>query len=340
MLVIGAGKMGRAIFYDLINNGVETRICDYRHANLPGFFELNVKNEEGVKKQMEKEDVVISAIPYNFNHKLAKIALKTKTNFIDLGGNTSIVEKELKLHEKAKKAKITIIPDCGLAPGMMNVVAMELWNRGAKEIHIRVGGLPLHPKPPLNYAILFSVHGLINEYIEKAIVVKNGKILKVDSLTGLEEIEFDGKKFEAFYTHGGTSTLPKTLAGIKELDYKTIRYKGHCEKILFLKQLGFFDGRARQFTEKLLEEHLPKNVKDMVIARVYSDIASMEMKDYHDGTFSAMARTTGFSTAIIAKMIADGKIKEGAYPPELAVNFDEFMKELKKRNIKWKINDE
>lgn len=339
MLVIGAGRMGRAIFYDLINNGMEARICDYRHANLPNFFELDVKNDDEVKKQMKGENVVISAIPYSFNYKLAKIALKTKTNFIDLGGNTSIVEKELKLHEKAKKAKITIIPDCGLAPGMMNIVAGWLWNEGAKKIHIRVGGLPLNPEPPLNYALLFSVHGLINEYIEKAIVVKNGKILEVDSLTGLEEIEFDGRNFEAFYTHGGTSTLPKTLNGIKELDYKTIRYKGHYEKILFLKQLGFFDGKARRFTEKLLERHLQKNVKDMVIARVYSDVASMEMKDYHDSMFSAMARTTGFSTAIIAKMIAEGKIKEGAYPPELAIDFNEYMKELRKRNIKWKINE-
>ncbi|KAA0004017.1 MAG: hypothetical protein FE044_00795 [Thermoplasmata archaeon] len=337
MLVIGAGKIGVAIQHDLIKNGIEARICDVFEKELPNFFVMDARDTNALIKEMKGEDVVISALPYDFNYKIAKIAIKTKTNFIDLGGNSRIVEKELALHEEAREAGITIIPDCGLAPGMSNVVAHHLWEQGAREIHIRVGGLPVNPKPPLNYALVFSIHGLINEYVEDAIIVRNGEITRVESLTGLEEIEIEGRKFEAFYTHGGTSTLPKTLHGVKELDYKTIRYKGHCEKILLLKQLGFFDDDARKFSEKILEKALPKNERDFVIAKIYSENMEAFLIDYHDGIFSAMQRTTAFPTAIIAKMVADGKIEKGAYPPEIAINFDEFINELRKRNIKWKL---
>ncbi len=338
-LVLGAGKMGVAIAHDLMEHGVETRICDVKPADIPNFFILDARDDKAVLQEMKKEDVVISALPYDFNYKLAKLAIKAKANFIDLGGNSYIVEKELALHEEAKKAGITIIPDCGLAPGMTNIIAYYVWQNEEKEVHIRVGGLPQNPKPPLNYALFFSIHGLINEYLEDSIIVRNGKICKVESLTGIEEIEFEGfGKLEAFYTHGGTSTLPKTLAGIEHLDYKTIRYKGHAEKIMLLKQLGFFDDKAREFTEKILEKALPKNEKDVVLARIYGNEAKMELIDYHDDKFSAMQRTTGFPTAIIAKMILDGMTKEGAYPPEIAIDAEKFMKELKKRNIVWKKN--
>ncbi len=335
-LVLGAGKMGKAIAYDLMKNNIETRICDIRETDFPNFFRLDVRDEESLMKEFKREDVVISALPYDFNYMLAKMAIKTKTSFIDLGGNSYIVEKELDLDEEARKAGIAIIPDCGLAPGMTNIIAYYLWQGKAEEIHIRVGGLPQEPKPPLNYALFFSVHGLINEYLEDSIIVKNGKLCKVESLTGLEEIIFDEfGKLEAFYTHGGVSTLPNTMKGIKELDYKTVRYKGHAEKIIFLKQIGFFSREAREFTEKILEKNLPKNEKDVVLAKIYSNEEEMQMIDYHNN-FSAMARTTGFSTAIIAKMILDGEIKEGAHPPEIAVDAEKFMKELEKRNIKWR----
>lgn len=338
-LVLGAGKMGKAIAYDLMKNGVEIRICDAKQVNFPNFFILDVRDENRLIEEMRKEDIVISALPYDFNYRIARVALKTGTNFIDLGGNSYIVRKELKLHEKAKEAKITIIPDCGLAPGMTNIISHEIWRNGAREVHIRVGGLPQHPDKPLNYALFFSIHGLINEYVEDSVIVREGRIMKKESLTGLEKIKFeDFPEMEAFYTHGGTSTLPKTLYGIKELDYKTIRYEGHCEKMMLLKKLGFFDEQARQFTEKILEKALPKNKKDVVLARIYGNDEKMELIDYYDekNGFSAMARTTGFPTAIIAKMILDGEIKEGAFPPEISVDFQKFIEELKKRGIVWR----
>ncbi|MEM1513917.1 MAG: saccharopine dehydrogenase C-terminal domain-containing protein [Candidatus Thermoplasmatota archaeon] len=338
-LIFGAGKMGRAIAYDLRKQGVEVRICDVKDVNLENFFKLDARKKEDVEKEMKKEDIAISALPYDFNYKLAKIAIKTKTNFVDLGGNSDIVKKELMLDEKAKKAGISIIPDCGLAPGMTNIVAYHIWEN-SKEMHIRVGGLPQKPKGVLKYSLFFSIHGLLNEYIEDSIIIKNGKICRVKSLTGIEKIYFKGfKSLEAFYTHGGTSTLLETMKGIKNLDYKTIRYAGHAEKIRILAELGFFEKDARKFTEKILEKNLSKEEKDVVLARIYSEKKFAELIDCYDEkeNLSAMARTTGFSTSIIAKMIIDGEIEKGARPPELAVDGDKFLKELKKRKIIWKI---
>jgi len=338
VLVLGAGKQGVAIAYDLMQNGIAIRICDAVEKDMPNFFILDVGDEEKLKKEMRGEDVVISALPYDFNYRIARIAIETGCSFLDLGGNTYVVKKELELHEEAKKAGITIIPDCGLAPGMTNVIASHLYNKGCHEIHIRVGGLPQKPEPPLNYALFFSIHGLINEYLENSIIVKDGKVMEMESLTGLEKINFESfPSLEAFFTHGGTSTLPFTLKGIKNLDYKTIRYEGHAEKMIMLKKLGFFDEDARSFTEKILEKALPKDSKDVVLARVYGDGITMEMVDYHDDTFSAMQRTTGFSTAIMAKMVLDGETERGAYPPELAIDSEKFMREAEKRNIVWKM---
>src|SRR5204863_729274 len=121
-------------------------------------------------------------------------AIETRANFCDLGGNNYIVDDQLALDAEAKAAGINIIPDCGLAPGMVSILAMH----GAAnfdqvdEIHIRVGGLPQKPESPLNYQLVFSVEGLINEYIEVARVIRNGKITTVESMTELEELSFDG----------------------------------------------------------------------------------------------------------------------------------------------------
>jgi len=347
-LVLGGGKMGRAIAYDLVKSGAEVQIGDVNIEHIRSshllegveFMRVDATNAHDVEQAMKKKDVVVSALPYDFNYKMAKMAIKCNTNFCDLGGNMAIVKNELSLHEAAKKAGVTIVPDCGLAPGMTNVIASYLIKKAdAREMHIRVGGLPQNPEPPLNYALVFSVHGLVNEYIEKAKIIKDGKVAEVESLTGLEDIsfpEFEG--LEAFYTSGGTSTLPETFYGtLDELDYKTIRYKGHCEKIKFLRDMGFFDGGYRQFTEEVIEKALNKKVDDVVLARwVASGERSMvaDMVDYCSGDISAMMRTTGFPTSIIAQMIVDGSIeKRGALPPEKCVPPEKFIKELGRRNI-------
>ncbi len=370
VLVLGAGRMGRAITFDLarsreieeviladidikakdVLNKISTQKVRFEHVDV---------TDRGIAELMKKCDSVISAVTYQHNFMLARAAIDARVNLCDLGGNIDIVEKELELNEKAKKAGITIIPDCGLAPGITNILAFH----GAKkfdeldEIHLRVGGIPQNPEPPLGYKILFSVQGLINEYTGKARVIRNGKIMEVDPLTEIEEIEIQPfGKLEAFQTSGGTSTLCNTFKGkVKELDYKTIRYPGHCEKFRVMMDLGLasqeaieVDGqmvKPRDILAALLNTKLAdKDAKDVVILRVSISGKKDGKKkkivynliDYFDenNNVSAMMRTTAYPASIIAQMLANGRIKErGALPPELCVPADLFLAELKKRGI-------
>jgi len=269
------------------------------------------------------------------------------------------VEKQLTLDAEAKEKGITIIPNCGLAPGLINVLTVE----GSREfdeldsIHLRVGGLPQHPRPPLFYQIVFSVEGLINEYVEKAVVIKDGKLMHNEPMSELEEIQFEGiGTLEAFNTSGGLSTLTTLLEGkVKNLDYKTIRYNGHCEKFKTLLDLGFATNEPmmvggsvktnREFFADLLRKKLDHGDTDLVLARATitgrrlnaEKTLVYEFIDYYDTAtrMTAMMRTTAFPTSIIAQMLAHGSIHtRGVLPPEWCVPGELMISELGKRNIK------
>jgi lysine 6-dehydrogenase len=256
ILVLGAGRMGHGAVFDLIHNspGVEqVTVADFDLKNAEAVAEsvgtsrvearhVDAANSTDAAGLMRGHDSVISCVNYWYNASLSRAAIETGTNFCDLGGNNYIVDEQLALDAEAKAAGINIIPDCGLAPGMVSILAMHGAARfdEVSEIHIRVGGLPQHPEPPLDYQLVFSVEGLINEYVEVARVIREGRIAEVESMTELEQLEFEGfPPLEAFQTSGGTSTLPDTFLGkVRELDYKTIRYAGHCEKFKTMIGLG------------------------------------------------------------------------------------------------------
>jgi len=307
---------------------------------------------------MRGHDSAISCVNYWYNESLSKAAIETATNFCDLGGNNYVVDSQLSLDADAKAAGINIIPDCGLAPGMVSILAMH----GAKqfdevhEIHIRVGGLPQDPRPPLNYQLVFSVEGLINEYIEVARVIRDGKVTEVESMTEVEDLSFDGfPPLEAFQTSGGTSTLPDTFLGkIRELDYKTIRYAGHCEKFKTMIDLGLCSSEPivvdyekvipRKVFGDLLQKHLPADGPDYVLVRLdfvgksEGAIKSLrydivDKQDEKTG-LSAMMRTTAFPASIIAQMMARGDVLvRGATPQEKAIDPTKFVDELQSRKI-------
>lgn len=307
---------------------------------------------------MRGHDSAISCVNYWYNESLSKAAIETATNFCDLGGNNYVVDAQLALYSEAKGAGINIIPDCGLAPGMVSILAMH----GAAqfdeihEIHIRVGGLPQDPQPPLNYQLVFSVEGLINEYIEVARVIRDRKVSEVESMTEIEELSFDGfPPLEAFQTSGGTSTLPETFLGkIRELDYKTIRYAGHCEKFKTMIDLGlcasdeivvdYAKVTPRKVFGELLQKHLPADGPDYVLMRLdfvgskngLTKKLRYDIVDKQDETtgLSAMMRTTAFPASIIAQMMARGDVLErGATPQEKAIEPNAFVDELARRNI-------
>jgi len=378
ILVLGAGRMGYGAAFDLIHNspGVErVTVADFdlekaedvaARVGTPRIEARRVDASfyDDVVPLMRGHDAVISCVNYWYNEWLSKAAIETRASFCDLGGNNYVVDKQLALDAEARAGGINIIPDCGLAPGMVSILAMH---GAAKfdvldELHIRVGGLPQHPQPPLDYQLVFSVEGLINEYIETARCVRNGNITEVPSMTELESLSFDNfPPLEAFQTSGGTSTLPDTFSGkVKELDYKTIRYAGHCDKFKTMIDLGLCSSKEmihgertitpRRVFAELLEKHLPADGPDFVLVRLeFVGTKGSERKrlrydivDKQDEStgLSAMMRTTAFPASIIAQMMANGNVlMRGATPQEKAIHPDEFVAELERRNINIAISE-
>ena len=368
MLVLGAGRMGLGAAHDLAaqHDVEEVTVADQDLekarfvASRVGHGKvtpkrIDVKNHAEAVALMRGHASAISCVNYWLNEDLARAAIEAGTNFCDLGGNNDVVAAELALDDAAKAKGVSIIPDCGLAPGMVAVLAAHGAARFGKvdEIHIRVGGLPQDPRPPLDYQMVFSVEGLINEYIERARVVRGGKITTVESMTEIESLDFPPPfgRMEAFQTSGGTSTLPDTFLGkVKELDYKTIRYPGHCEKFKTMIDLGLcssdvivVDGvtvAPRRVLGELLVANLPHDEPDVVLVRV--EFAGegkrlvYDIIDRHDPKtgLSAMMRTTAFPASIVALMMARGQTApKGALPQERCVPAELFMAELAKRDI-------
>ncbi|HEY0005234.1 MAG TPA: saccharopine dehydrogenase C-terminal domain-containing protein [Pyrinomonadaceae bacterium] len=374
ILVLGAGRMGLGAAFDLVQaadvQSVTVADLDLERARAVAHtigsdklkpVQLDVADMGQAVALMRGHDAAMSCVVYHHNLNLARAAIEARTSFCDLGGNNSVVDQELSLDQEARAAGIHLIPDCGLAPGMVSVLAAHGAARfhTLEEIHIRVGGLPQSPRPPLDYQIVFSVEGLINEYVERARVIRDGRIVEVDSMTELEELEFPApfQRMEAFQTSGGTSTLPESFLGrLRELDYKTIRYPGHCERFRLLIELGLassepieVDGARttpRRVLGEMLLRRLPADEPDVVLIRVefrgrMTDAAQPQLLRYDiidrfdkSTGLSAMMRTTAFPASIIAQMMGRGEIKEqGAIPQERCVPPEAFVAELAKRNI-------
>lgn len=376
MLILGGGLMGRAAAYDMVRqNDVEkvvvadvdravaedaARFADSEKA-VPHL--LDVTNHAAVLDAMEGTDAVLSAVSYRFNLELAQLAVAAGVHFCDLGGNNTVVEGELALDREAREKGVSLIPDCGLAPGMVSLLAMAGINQldTTDKVRLRVGGLPVHPKPPLEYMIVFSVHGLINEYIEPCLAIRDGKIVTAEPLTEVEEIEFPEQLgvLEAFNTSGGSSTLPATLLGkVRDLDYKTIRYPGHMAKMKTMLEVGLASDvpvkvgavsvAPRDCLEACLERSLSDTDDDLVVLRVTVEgtkdgdhaVAVYEMIDYADSStgLSAMMRGTSFPASIITLMMARGQTPAGAIRQELAVDAEMFIEEFLKRGMPLKVS--
>ncbi|NUS97467.1 MAG: saccharopine dehydrogenase, partial [Gemmatimonadaceae bacterium] len=224
MLVLGAGLQGSACAYDLLQNPEvkEVRLADLRIDHLAPFLasysgkrliptHVDVRDRDAVRAVMRESDAVMSAIPYYFNYDLAAIAAEVGVHFCDLGGNTEIVFKQKELDAQAKKKNVTIVPDCGLAPGMVNILAQYGIDQldETKAVRIYVGGLPQNPEPPLNYQIVYSIEGVLDYYTTLSWVVRDGKPTQVKALSERVPVKFPAPvgELEAFHTAGGLSTM-------------------------------------------------------------------------------------------------------------------------------------
>jgi lysine 6-dehydrogenase len=373
-LVLGSGQMGRGAAYDFAQNekvdqvvvaDIDKKLADILAKEMgPKVVseKVDATNKGELISLFSRVDTVASCVSYKVNLLHTEAAIETGTHMCDLGGNFRVVKSQLDLHDRAKDAGVTVIPDCGLAPGMTNVIARAGIDYLTKteKVSIRVGGLQQEPRPPLNYSLIFAVEGLINEYVEPCMVLREGKIAWEDPLIGFEQVEFPDPigMLEAFNTSGGTSTLPLTYEGkIDNLDYKTLRYPGHGHKMWTLMKLGLMDSEEQEFDgvqiaprvvlERLLERTLPPSGKDVTVVRVLvegwkgteSRKIEYELIDYPDDSvaLTSMMRTTSFTASVAAVMAADGTItNHGVLPPERCIPPETFIEEIRNRGIDLK----
>ena len=371
-LVIGSGMMGSAVAFDLVHSpeveGVTLADIDLARAgevakNIDPSkvrpVQLDVNNYEQVLEVMKGHHCGIAAVSYHQNVLLTRAAIEARMHLCDLGGNDDILAKQLQLDNEARAAGVGIIPNCGLAPGLANILAA----RGAEEfefvdsIYLRVGGVPQQPKPPFNYQIVFSVEGLLNEYTGKATVLRNGTVFQLESLTEIEPIDFPPPfgRMEAFLTSGGSSLLPTMFAGkVRELDYKTVRYPGHCDRFKTLLDLGFASNEpimagsglltVRDLFSQLIRNRLEGTGKDVVLLRVNISgrhrgqrrTLSYDLIDFYDENenISSMMRTTAFSASVIGQLLAGGRVTlRGVATPEICIPLQPMLHELRSRRI-------
>jgi lysine 6-dehydrogenase len=267
------------------------------------------------------------------------------------------VQRQKTLDAAARKKGVSIIPDCGLAPGMVNIIAAEGIRRvgDADTVKIFVGGLPRHPEPPLNYQIVYSLEGALDYYTTPSWVLRDGEPARVDALSEVESVAFPAPvgTLEAFHTGGGISTMPWAYAGrVRTMEYKTLRYPGHVAIMRSIRELGLLDLKPvtvkgikvvpRDFFIAAVSPSLTKpDEPDLVALRVEVTGRSgrrvaWQLLDYADEAtgISAMMRTTGYSLAITGSMQVDGRISvAGAHTPDEAVPFRPYVDELKQRGV-------
>jgi lysine 6-dehydrogenase len=388
LLVIGSGMMGSAAAYDMARQGnvdfvtladndhklakdVAARINRIAGDRKVRAVALDAAKEKDAARLMKGHDGALSAVPYRLNLGLAKAAISAGCHFADLGGNNTVVRQELALAKQAEKRGVGIAPDCGLSPGMASILGGELVRRldgRADALKLYVGGLPERPMPPFHYQLVFSVEGLINEYVEPARILRKGKLITIEPLTEPEEFHMDGfAPLVAFQTSGGTSTLPETFEGkVGECFEKTLRYPGHYDLLCELKALGLFsnekmrvgnvDVAPRALMSKVFEGKFAGKGPDVCIMRLEAHesikapgvrgllggklkgrVATFTMVDHYDAKsdMSAMMRTTAFPASIVLQMMCSGAVsKRGAVLQERDVPAETFLEEIARRGIK------
>ena len=366
VIVLGSGKIGSVMAKDFSKTGAKITMSDIsldraeKAAQEIGadYTEIDTADYPDLVRKLQEFDLVLGALPGDYGFPALKAAIEARKNMVDVSFTP---EEPLTLNKDSKDAGTTIIPDCGVAPGLSNLLVGYSASRLDKveKAEIMVGGIPEILVPPLDYTITWSADGLIDEYIRDVNIIQEGKQVQVPALSGLENIQFpDVGTLEAFYTDGLRS-LASSFPDAENMYEKTLRYPGHVEKIKLLKELGFFsedpvtvlgsEVTPKLVTARLLERSLWKpEIGDLLAMMIeVSGLKNGKKKSYkhtvleyidHETGVSAMARTTAYTASIVAGLLADGYIKEkGVIPMEKLGQDHSFVKklfsELAKRDV-------
>lgn len=335
---------------DRVNTLIGQHICEP--------FEVNAMDPEALAAFLGKVDIVLSCLPYWMHPHVAEVAIATMTDMVDLGGNTDVTMRTLEMNDRALAADVTIVPDTGLAPGLVNNLGCYIIESldETEQVKLYCGVLPQNPQPPFNYKVTFNVEGLVTEYDYEAVALRNNEIVRIPTLTEVEEIEIDQLgTMEAFVTSGGTSTAPYTFQGkVPNYEYKTIRWPGHAHLMKIFKDFGFWNEDKVNVKGT---EIVPKDVFNAVfgpeLAR-FVDLDQCAVRGWGHGVrdgkkttiqvdifdkqcpetnFTSMERLTGYSMSIIAQEVVNGRVPKGAVRYESAMTGKNFMRELRRRNF-------
>ena len=352
ILVIGGGKIGSVVADLLVDTpeagGYRVTVADRSVALLAQIdadprksprsttLPLDVDDAAQLAAALQGRFAVLSAAPYQLTSKVAQAARAAGVHYLDL---TEDVASTRAVRELAQGASTAFIPQCGLAPGFVSIVAADLARRfdSLDSVRMRVGALPAYPSNALNYNLTWSTEGVINEYCEPCEAIVDGHPREVPALEEREEFSLDGVLYEAFNTSGGLGTLCETLAGkVRTLNYRTIRYPGHAAIMkALLHDLRLKD--RRDLLKDILERALPATLQDVVIVfvtvtglrdgrlcqdtyarKIYSQVLAGKMR-------SAIQITTASSLCAVLDLLATGKISRAGFVQQESVALSVFL---------------
>ena len=370
--VIGAGAIGSAVANDLLEvaDVAQVQVCDARVRSLQALrgqvqqhsrlrsVQVDARRLPELAPILEGSDCVIGCAQPQINPALAELCLSKGIHYCDLGGNHAIVEKQLALDEQARDKGVWIVPNCGLDPGLVDILCLYGVDQfdTVDTVRLRLGDVPQHPEPPFNFRISWSAEKLLDDYTEPVHLIEEGAIKVAAPLTSEERIHFPEPfgEMEAFYTGSGLLTLTDDLQGkVQSLDHKLIRWPGHAAQMRFLLALGFGEDRSidvrthltyRDVLLRRMRQRLGGPYQDAVLLRVLIQGTKdgqertliYEMIDLYDEerSISAMQRCTSIPTACAAILIASGQVSGGGVaPPEAVIPHQKFFDMVTARGL-------
>ena len=340
VLVIGMGKVGSLVAL-LLQEGKFSATGMERNpedaVNTVKIIPGDASNVAYLTENLKNFDAVIACLPYHLNINVAKAAYKTGTHYFDL---TEDVETMEEIKKMAKTSKGVMAPQCGLAPGFIAIAGAHIANSLDKlrSIELRVGALPQHPKGLLGYALNWSAEGVVNEYLNDCTLIKDGKIKNVPAMQDIETIVIEGKKLEAFTTSGGVGTMCESFKGkVNQLNYKTLRYPGHCKMMRFLFSEMLLGEDRKRAGEMLLYAKPPVD-EDVVYIHAAAEgwknkklerkefVRAYYPKQIGKETWRAISWTTAASVCAVVELVATGKLPSKGFIKQEEISLDDFLK--------------
>ena len=344
LTLFGAGKIGEAIIHLLGRTGdYNLRVVDSDSARLAMFQgkgvdcrACDIQDEAGLGKLLEDQDVVVNACPHYLTPMIARAARKHGAHYLDLTEDVASTRETQQLADGADHA---LIPQCGLAPGFISIVANDIASRfdTLRDVYMRVGALPIYPNNALKYNLTWSTDGLINEYCNPCLAIRDGESIETLPLEEVERFSLDGVDYEAFNTSGGLGTLTKTLEGrVENLNYKTVRYPGHRDIVKMLVRDLRLD-RRRDLLKDVLETAIPITKQDVVLVfvavtgerngRLEQETFAKKIyaREIDGQVFSAIQITTAAGICAMVDLLVEGTLPQRGFVRQEQASLPQFL---------------